>query len=292
MLSQRMYSSDSEGPSLVTSLGPYSSPLSGEGSSDLANPDGTNEPHELWKQPVDGLCLIYAVMNTFDNIDECHCFLGHRELIGRPYVDLDECQEFLHFAKTVVNEDWKGEKGLSFRCVVKWLVRKAKELGVKMPFTVEATDIDTHQLLLSMKDERNKNYVIFGESAAEKFRDLAADTINGYRRRGRGKKRKIREVDGFADMYHSLKEGVEENKEKSYSMRKADHCSHAVAIKYDANGIPYLYDPGKKVRKTLCPTVHEDGTLATESEVNMSVKHFVDSLIHVTKVYRVDIKFL
>ncbi len=253
----------------------------------IDNHDGVF-PHELWKQPKGGLCLLYAVLNAFNSIEDCHRFLGHPELIKEPHVTFEECRNFLDFADAV-NEQWYGE-GLTFYSIVEWIKMYQYELGIKDGWIVKRTKMKLNHLLLSMKDEQSKNYVIFGDAATDDILLKAAK--NRFSGMKRGRKRRFAEFSGkvFDVLYHQFAEKNELHSRVANRIAKIDRTSHAVTVKFDHKGIPFLYDPGKHIVKRFFPTVR-DGKIITEAELSKSVNTFIDSLILTDKIYKVDIQF-
>ena len=92
----------------------------------------------------------------------------------------------------------------------------------------------------------------------------------------------------FDKLYEKMKMGSEINGKSRLAARDKD--SHAVAVVFDEDGIPSLYDPGKKVRKELVPPVVDDRCI-TARELKDNVKEFAESLALIETIYTCDIEF-
>jgi hypothetical protein len=260
-------------------------------------------PHPLWRQ-VDELCVIYAYANGFDNIqDVCKHFLD---------CPCDEVKSEIERADTrfVAGELMRYRHlpdlshGSTAGNISNYLERNTERLQLVIsemlgfkPFKNRRNrKLTMAMLLANNKIKEGLFYVIFGRSTSgEEIRERAVNTIMSEAPK-KNKKRKREGMNEFFDLRKGLEEGLEKHKKLGYGNgpwygeSKSNFSSHAICLKYSAEGVPIRYDPGKLKAIPFFKSV-ESARNPTKSEVREAVKLLVDSLFFVDAIYEVEYSF-
>jgi hypothetical protein len=204
--------------------------------------------HELFCQPPKSdWCCFTSLVNACDTLEEGRKLLGSK----RKAETLSE--EDFTYARRRLQGDLRvniARNGISSGDAWQYLNEFSSELNITEWKFSRKKQMNLLKLLLPNKAKAGLSYIILGSTSSDpKIRDKVKNLLIG--RRKLAKKRGYKyEVSFKESMTHEMQK-VAEEKMKTWKSRngklsnKGDRQPHAICIKFNSDGIPFRFDPGK-----------------------------------------------
>ncbi len=155
--------------------------------------------------------------------------------------------------------------------------------------------MDLHCIFFDEKRSANRSFILIGKTVSNSkhrenvVRTITSELFNDSQKRGKHKIKPMgKEFAEWENMRNAFKEGL-----KIHSTKKYPPCAgstHAICIKFNSQGVPILYDPGRNAPRRLFGTL-EEFLNPTPEIIKKAVGELVISLIEVWQLYSCDIKF-
>ncbi len=155
---------------------------------------------------------------------------------------MEDFNYFLEFCQRYYGDYDVVKRGLFTDLIRNYLRDHEQEFDMVGQWVLKNTRIKIDQLLLSKLDERNKSYLIVGQTTSNA--ELRAKCVRELNMLKLNKKRKAVDMLGPAtEIAERALLGRMRHRETSTG-NKDDHENHAILIKFNEYGVPFKYDPG------------------------------------------------
>lgn len=280
-------------------------------------------PHaNLVKQPrSSNLCVLYAILNSFETMEEVCQFLN---IPKRAKLKAGDTDFVVNFMRDKLNIKSK-KKGMTSANVSDLLRNKEfqEAVGIKS-YVWKGTQMDLQHILTSEREECNQRYMCFGYQFKEKERSKGVriitesigklgseeeteeeepgeseegSTAAGQKRKApakaKGPKKRPKSgmtaAEGRLPVTEEIREELEKGIEKhSRTVYRGANMRHATLIYFNKYGVPFRYDPGVDQVVALLPGDKDDQF--TRADMRRGVELFCTSMLQLGKVYLLKIE--